>query len=347
MIWQKARQKTQVCILGWIITLFAFLKKKRPSKTVGIEIRRDGVALAELRHDAKTQQAQVVGCEFRPISHPDDIKRACEEMVRARQLAGAACHVVLSVDDYQTFPVEKPKVDAAEVIDAVKWKVKDLLDFDIGKAVIDGFPVPQDALRGRGDMITAVVSKRQVIQNRVDLIQQLGLDLQSIDITDLALRNICMQIQAQQESPRAVALLHLRDGAGMMVIVKAQDLYMARHFDFFIASLNDPSRQDQVIQQLGLEVQRSFDYFESQMGQVPPRDLLLFGPDPSIPLANMIGGSIAAKVVVLDPAQTFYVRTPDVSALDEINTFVAQGAALRGVGMRADDGKGADHRAAN
>lgn len=327
--------------------MFAFLKKKKPSKTVGIEIRRDGVALAEVRYDAKTQQAQVISCEFRPISHPDEIKRACEEMVRERQLAGAACHVVLSVDDYQTFPVEKPKVDAAEVIDAVKWKVKDMLDFDIGKAVIDGFPVPQDALRGRGEMITAVVSKRQVIQNRVELMQHLGLELQSIDITDLALRNICMQVQAQQESPRAVALLHLRDGAGMMVIVKAQDLYMARHFDFFIASLNDPSRQDQVIQQLGLEVQRSFDYFESQMGQVPPRDLLLFGPDPSIPLANMIGGSIAAKVVPLDPAESFYLRTPEASALDEINTFVAQGAALRGAVAASAETKGADRRAAN
>jgi MSHA biogenesis protein MshI len=317
--------------------LFSFLKKKKSARTVGLEIRRDGVAMAEARPDPATGRMRVVACEFRGPDNSESVETLCAGMVREHALEGAVCHLVLPTDEYQTFPVEKPKVDASEVVEAVKWKVKDLLDFDLAKAVIDAFPLPADAARGRAELMNVVVCRRELIQKRVDLIRELGLVLDSIDIADLALRNLCLQLQGEPENTRAQALLHLRDGAGMMVMVRAQDLYMARHFDFSVSSLNDPSRQDQVIQQLGLEIQRSFDYFESQMGQVPPPELILFGPDPSLPLANMIGGSIAARVSTLDPAQSWLVRGADASWLDEVNSFVAQGAALRGANIRAAD----------
>jgi len=88
--------------------------------------------------------------------------------------------------------------------------------------------------------------------------------------------------------------------------------------------LNEPSQQEQVIQQLALEVQRSFDYFESQLGQRPPGELILFGPDPNIPLANMLGGSITAKVTALDLS---VLGMED--GLDAINALVAVGATYR------------------
>ncbi len=304
---------------------------------MGLEIRRDGIALAEARYDASKRAKRIIHYDFRALTKADQLEAACMELVRDHQLEGASCHLVLGADEYQTYPVEKPKVEAAEVVEALKWKVKDLLDYDLAKAVIDAYPLPADAVRGRNELMTVVVSRRELIQKRVDLLRSLGLNLAAIDITDMALRNLCVSLQVVQENPRAQALLHLRDGAGMMVMVRGMDLYLARHFDFSVANLNDPSRQDQVIQQLGLEIQRSFDYFESQMGQVPPAELLLFGPDPSMPLANMIGGSIAARVAALDPAQHWLERGSQASWLDEINTFVAQGAALRGASPRAGD----------
>jgi MSHA biogenesis protein MshI len=74
-------------------------------------------------------------------------------------------------------------------------------------------------------------------------------------------------------------------------------------------------------------VQRSFDYFDSQMGQVPPQILYLIGPTPQIPLANMLGGSISAQVKVIDMSICF--GDQHKTTQDDINGFLAMGSALK------------------
>ena len=110
---------------------------------------------------------------------------------------------------------------------------------------------------------------------------------------------------------------------------KNGDLYLSRHFDFSLQSLNEPAQQDSVIQNLALEIQRSFDYFESQMGQVPPRTISLIGPDSNVPLAKMLSGSIAADVAWLDLVCCY--GNEQTTERNEINSFAAMAGAIREV----------------
>jgi len=295
------------------------------SGALGIELHNDGISLAVSRID-QSGALKISACQYKECL-PAERVTVLVEMVSELGADGSDCHVVLSPGQFKTYPIEKPKVEENELADAARWKVKDLLDFDLEEAVTDVYAFPEDALRGRPAQVNVVVSRKAIIQEIVDLIGNTGLELKSIDIADLAIRNVAQSISDNHD--RAVAVLYLRNGAGMMVLVKGPTVYFSRHFDFSSQALNEPSQQDSVIQQLALEVQRSFDYFESQMGQVPPQTIYLVGPSPNIPLANMLGGSIAAKAMLLDLSAFF--EGDIMSGVNEIYSFAAIGGALRSV----------------
>lgn len=291
------------------------MKSKGPAGLVGLEVRPDGLGIAISKGGSELVYA------FEACNAAERVAKL-KSIVDEQGLANMACRVVLPFDQYKTYPIDKPQVEDSELSDAARWRVKDMLDFDLEDAVTDVYEFPMDALRGRPAQINVVVCRRMIIQGLVSLVNESGMALESIDIADLCLRNVATTQISDAERP--VAILYLRRGAGIMIFVKGGNLYLARHFDFSLESLNEPSQQDSVIQQLSLEVQRSFDYFESQLGQRPPGELILFGPDPTIPLANMLGGSITAKVTSLDLNP---LGLED--GLDAINSLVSVGALYR------------------
>lgn len=303
--------------------MFSFFKKKSSAGVLGLEISDQGLSLAVARVNDMGQ-----------LLITNSLSKKCEKSkyleqiktwISEHNLSGFDCHVVLSSSQYQTFPVEKPQVEDAELADAVRWKVKDLLDYPVDDAVMDVFEFPADALRGRPEQVSVVSAKKNVIQSLVNLITDAGLNLLTIDVVDLALRNIASRLIETENQP--AALLYLRAGNGMIVLIKNNVLYFSRHFDFSLEALNDVAQQDNVIQHLALEVQRSFDYFDSQMAQVPPQQLYLIGPTPQVPLANMLGSSITAQVKVFDMSVCFGEQHKTTQ--DDINGLVAMGSALK------------------
>lgn len=301
-----------------------FSKNGAAKGTVGLEIRSDGMALALATKDPKSGEVSLQQCLFKACNAAER-KQTLAEMVDELDIDGLPCDLVLPSDQYQTFPIEKPKVEDSELADAARWKIKDMLDFDIDNAVTDTYDFPKDALRGRPDQVNVIATRKAIIKDNVDLVTASDLELETIGIADLALRNVASLI-AGPNIPAAV--LYLRHGMGLMVLIKDNALYLARHMDFSMQSLNDPAQQETVIQNLGLEVQRSFDYFESQLGQAPPQNLTLIGPDPSMPLVNMLGGAIAARVESFD--WSLLLPEESKAGLEEINCLLAIGAAIRG-----------------
>lgn len=303
--------------------MFSFLKKKSGADVLGIEISEKGISFAVAKPDENGQLIITV-CHSTSCDKSEYLTHL-KEWIETHGLQGAGCHVVLPSTQYKTLPVEKPPVEAAELADAVRWKVKDLLDYSIEEAAIDVFEFPKDALRGRPEQVSVVCAKAAVIQDVVNLISAAGLKLLTIDIIDLALRNLASRLAETEH--KTAALLYLRPGHGAIVLVKGNTLYFSRHFDFSLDALNDVEQQDNVIQHLALEVQRSFDYFDSQMAQVPPQILYLMGPSPNLPLANMLGSSIAAQVKMFDMALSFGEQRKVTQ--EDINGFAAMGSALK------------------
>ncbi|WP_303291851.1 biogenesis protein MshI [Marinobacter sp. SS5-14b] len=227
-------------------------------------------------------------------SLPAKRQETLDKLVSEQGWAGSPAVLVLPLEQYQVFQVERPEgIDDSELADALKWKLKDFLDFSPTEAVTDIFGFPEDASRGRGPLVNVVAARKSLVQDLISLVAGAGLELERIDIAELALRNLASRLDT---SNRGVALVHLKDRYGQMVICRGDILYLSRRLDVAHDDLRDAAKQENAVQSLALEMQRSMDYFESQLGQVPPSSIRLVAHDAVLPLSSMLSSYVAANI---------------------------------------------------
>jgi MSHA biogenesis protein MshI len=207
------------------------------------------------------------------VNGQQQLREKLGEQVEQLGLQGSTCNAVLAARDYNLYLVEAPAVEQEELRAAVRWKIKDLLDIPVEEAVIDLFPVPEDAFQGRSKMLYVVAAARSRVQQVVELCQRAELELASIDVPEMIMRNISSQFADDQNG---LAFLSLKTNGSSMNITRQGDLYLARKINTQMSpdvmSAGDwESQRDRLV----LELQRSLDYYESQMGQNPVAHVLL------------------------------------------------------------------------
>src|SRR5262245_39543919 len=78
------------------------------------------------------------------------------------------CATLLEPGEYQVVVVDAPNVPLAELRAAIRWRVKDLLDFHVDDVTIDVLDIPilKDA-PARNHTMYAVAARNEVIQARI------------------------------------------------------------------------------------------------------------------------------------------------------------------------------------
>jgi len=189
------------------------------------------------------------------------------------------CLTLLSPTDYQLLLVEAPNVPIAELKTAVRWRVKDMLDYHLDDATIDVLDIPVDpASGGRGHSMYAVAARNDIIQGCIERFTAARIPLSVIDIAETAQRNIA----ALYEPPdRGVGLLYLGPAHALLTINFRGELYLARRIDVGIEQLLSAgeAQRDEAMNRVLLELQRSFDHLDRQFPFVTMAKLLL-GPEP-------------------------------------------------------------------
>ncbi len=239
---------------------------------VGIEILPNGLALAAkgcFGTDDKVDFINVILAESDDVSLAKELDR----FVQKQNISKRLCHLVLHPLDYQLLLVEAPDVPDHDMREAIRWRVKDLISVPVDQAIVDVFSAPNNANRGAKKMIYVVVSEKGRMQELVSLINDSGLKLSSIDIGEMAMRNLSVML-TEDDLDRGVGIVRLSEGGGVVSLYRGGNLYLSRQFQLkYNAGLLD----DLPIDALGLEVQRSLDYYERQMGLTPPALLYLCG----------------------------------------------------------------------
>lgn len=182
---------------------------------------------------------------------------------------------VLPRDSYQLMLVDVPEVPEEEVRDALRWRVKDLISFPLEEAAIDTLLLPKEAFRGRNRMAFAVVARRNQTGPIEHMFGAAGVNLRSIDVADTALRTLV----AHTTQSTSVALLNMDMSDSVLNATYRGDLCLNREISLGAADLQFEQtdstesnglslegENDMRLDSLGLELQRSFDYFDTQLG---------------------------------------------------------------------------------
>ena len=307
-----------------------FSKIKKTAGWLSIDIQEDGICLTHVAlMPAARPQVELIA--FYPADKTQTTA-TLEKLARELHTDRYECTNLLNPGEYQLLSVDAPNVPQDELKTAIRWRLKDMLDFHIDDATIDVLDIPGDknAPERKGSMY-AVAAHDQFIKQRQTLFEQVKIPLSVIDIPEMAQRNISALLEPEG---RGLALLSFDSTGGLLTITFAGELYLSRRFDVTLSQLlqTDVDQKNACYDRTTLELQRSFDHFERQFRFIAVSKLML------APLGD--GGSglqeyLAANLYM--PVETMNLEAVlDISKVPELQQpqqqqlyFMALGAALR------------------
>ena len=301
---------------------------KRANKKDGwlsVTAGRDGVVLAGVRRVADAPPAVSVAAFVGGAPGADLLASAAG----AAQASGYRCAALLAAGEYQIVNVEAPPVPREEMKTAVRWRLKDILDFPAAEATIDVLDIPLDPNARAQPSLFVVAARNSVIQPRQKLFLDAKVELQAIDIPEMAQRNVSAMLEPEG---RGVAMLSFGDEGGLLTVSYRGELYLSRRFDVTLAQLleSDHDRKHASFDRITLELQRSLDNFERQYSFISIAKLVL-GPSGVSGLDEYLSSNLYTPVETLDLAALFDLsRVPELKDLaQQQRFFLPIGAALR------------------
>jgi MSHA biogenesis protein MshI len=220
-------------------------------------------------------------------------------------------------------------VQPEELRSAVRWRIKDLIDFHIDDAVIDVFEVPgQHSTGAGGRLMYAVAARATAVQSSIRRLEDAGMDLRCIDIPEMCLRNVAALLP---QDVVGVAFMYLGRDDGFIVLTRQGTLYLARRIETGYAALAaaNPEQFDTLASGIVLELQRSLDYYESHYAQASIGHITLAPTVVPLPgLQEFIQSHVSARVNACDLNELLDVAVPCDQALQG-HCLPALGAALR------------------
>jgi len=270
-------------------------------------------------------RARLLTCEFQPMQGGEEA-RTFALLASKHGLNRARCTTLLGTGDYQLLLTEAPDVGADELKQALRWKIKDLIDFHINDATLDVFDLPGATLGAKAHEMYTVAARNEAIQRRVDLLTAAGIGLDVIDIPELAQRNLAALLP---EDTAGVALLSLQDKSGLITITRQGYLYLSRALNIGHDSLRTAADPAMYFDHIALEVQRSLDYFESHFREAPVRHLVLAPLAEPVPgFVDYLSANLNVAVGNMDLTQLLDSDVPLTPAL-QARCLTTIGAALR------------------
>lgn len=272
---------------------------------------------------------EVLLCAIEPIkaaSDPDALAQFAKEM----KLGQYQCLTLLGLNEYQVLPVEILNVPQDELKTAVRWKIKDLLDYHIDDAAIDVLRIPTDKGVAPNHGMYAVATRNEVIQRYVTLFEEAGIPLSVIDIAEMAQRNIAVMLE---QPGKGLALLSFDEEGGLLTITCDSELYLSRHIDAPVPQLvqEDSEQRQRYLDRIVMELQRSFDYFERQFHEIELSRLMMAPLPLSMGLEGYLARNLQVEVNTVDLHELFdFSKAPTGLQQDQLSRcFLTLGAALR------------------
>lgn len=287
-----------------------------------------GVYLAKIEFAAAIPR--VVRCEYHETGTVS--AAALEKLHHEANLGNCAFTTLLNPGEYQILLVDAPNVPADELKTAIRWKIKDNLNYHIDDATVDVLQIPARKYGSeRAQSMYAIAASNDTIRKRIKLFEQARIALEVIDIPEMALRNIAALFEQED---RALVLLAFDDNGGLMTFTLGGELFMSRHIEITAGQLQDANEtlREQHRNRVELELQRSLDYFGRQFNHIPVSRVLVSAPDDT-GLSAFLATAVDLKVEKLDLSQVM-----DISAVPALagSEFVAHALPALGAAMRQE-----------
>jgi len=307
-----------------------------------ITLSDEGIAHACIAH-TEGQTPTLQAFHYSPIKNKAKTKLSLKKFIHEHNLEKTVVATSLLISDSNLVMIERPDVEEDELTQAVRWNIKDSFSFNVDDAIVDVFDIPEQKDRGRTSLVYVTAAEKAFLKRRIQTLEEQGLEVESIDIAELVMRNIASLLP---EDENGVVLLKLDATQGLMTLTHDSSLFLARNIDVgfspLLSTLNldeeqqeglalegIPPEQQHLLDTIVLEVQRSLDYYESHFSKPSINSLVIapVGHDISN-VTKYLADALGLQVRVLNFNDV--LDAPDLIS-DEMQAkcFFAIGTALR------------------
>lgn len=305
-----------------------FSKARKKEGILVTSFHADGISVARVERQPAAKPIVKLAV-FHPVT-PSLSAEALARAVRDAQAGNFAGSTLLAGGEYQLLQVEAPNVPQEELKTAVRWRLKDMLDFHVDDATIDVLDIPVDKAAGnRAHSMFAIAARNSLIQSRQDMFAEAQVPLSVIDIPEMAQRNISALLEPEG---RGLAMLSFDAAGGLLTVSYNKELYLARHFDVTLAMLQeqDIERRHAAFDKIALELQRSLDHFDRQYHFISISRLML-APTGVPSLQDFLSAQMYMPVESFGLGDVFdLAEAPGLHApAEQVRQFLTLGAALR------------------
>ncbi|MCC5851441.1 MAG: hypothetical protein JJU30_01325 [Alkalimonas sp.] len=218
-----------------------------------------------------TNEKGTVECTFQttvPVS--ENFTSVVQQLV-AQMPAAQDVVLVLSPEYYQLVQVDKPQIPEAELKAALRWQLKELVSIEPDDMQLDYMDLP-NAHQQQAPRIQAIACSKRFLQQLMAVLHRAKLPVSSIVPEEWSLRSLL-----PPQAPSTLILSHRAGQELAMMIVRGSQVCFSRRIRGLaqLEQLSLDVLQQGYLDTLGLEVQRSVDYFEGQLKQAPVKQLLL------------------------------------------------------------------------
>jgi MSHA biogenesis protein MshI len=283
---------------------------------------RVNVARVETRGRARPE---IVLCES--FRREGDDATTLRRLRRELGLKRARCTTLLRPGEYRILQVDAPNVPSEEAKSAVRWHLRDLVDFPVEQAAVDAIFVPAAQGSGaRAAQMFAVAAPREALAAAIRPFDEADIPLEVVDIPELAQRNLAYWFE---EEDRGLALLALDAQGGLLTFTCSGELYLYRRFDVSARSLlgAGPEQKRALYERVQLELQRSLDHFDRLYRSVVISRVLVAPAPGTEELRDFLAANLDLPVAELDLS-----RALDFARVPELHDPVRQGLGLQAIG---------------
>jgi len=251
-------------------------RKPSTGSLVALSVQPDRIDIAKVsRNGAAPPLVEICDSVAKKNSNLETLQVVRKDF----RLDQSRCGTLLGANQYQLQLLDAPSVPDAELKSAVRWGLKDTLDYPVETATVDVVMVPAGPnSTARGKSVYAVSARNSEVESVMKVFLEARLPLQVIDVPELAQRNIAALLETEG---RGLALLNFDEEGGLLTFTAGGELYLARRIEVGSQMLAqaDPGRLEQMFERITLELQRSLDHFDRQFSHVPLARVML-GPLP-------------------------------------------------------------------
>jgi len=249
-------------VLGWL------RRDKRVPGWFALSFDADRIDFAHGQRVSSKSQIGTYGTRDLTAEQQDLAKAA-----QAMRLGRYECAALLRAGDYQLLLVEAPNVPKEELKSAIRWRIKDMIDYHVDDATVDVLDIPQEPSVAHTHLMYAVSARNELIESTIRQCEQAKIPLSVIDIPETAQRNIAVLFE---DDARAVGLVYFAEQWGLVTINYRGELYLARRFDIGLQQVAVGSEATEAaLERVAVEIQRTLDHFDRQFRSIPVARLLV------------------------------------------------------------------------